>query len=253
MQHRDPRKVSPPPMDLTSILKNAAASLGEKTAIVSGDRRISFASLEKDANRVANALIKMGVKKGDRVAMMQANSPEFVAVFFGIIKAGAIAVPLDSRYVADELDSLFNDCTPKVFFIEKPPLEALLPALARFTSIEHIVTVNYQQDKRFISYEECWHKTRQPALACPLPRKISPSYPIPAGPPTNLTASPCRTGAFTPRSSTPPATFRQTEKDVMMLFALPMYHQFGLTAVLLASLYTGNNDSRRAGHRALYR
>jgi long-chain acyl-CoA synthetase len=141
-------------MDLPAILKDSAARLADKTAIIMGERKVSFADLEKDSNRVAHALLKMGVKNGDRVAMMQASNPEFAAVFFGIIKAGAIAVPLDSRYVAGELSSLFNDCTPKVFFIEGPCLEPLLPALPGFTSIEHIIAVNYQPDERFIGYED---------------------------------------------------------------------------------------------------
>jgi long-chain acyl-CoA synthetase len=227
-------------MDLTFILKNAAARFADKTAIVIGERRVSFASLEKDSNRVAHALLKMGVKKGDRVAMMQAGNPEFVAVFFGIIKTGAIAVPLDSRYVADELVSLFNDCTPKVFFIENLPLESLLPALPRFTSIEHFITVNYQQDKRFFSYEEILKQNLPSSVNVSIdPGDIAIiSY-------TGGATQKCHGVVLSHQSVhtevvNSAGTFRQTEKDVMMLFALPMYHQFGLTAVLLASLYKGN-------------
>jgi len=227
-------------MDLTSILKNAAARFGDKTAIVCGERRVSFASLEKDSNRVAHALLKMGVKKGDRVAMMQASSPEFVAVFFGIIKAGATAVPLDSRYVAAELTSLFSDCTPKVFFIEGSCLEPLIPSLTGFSSIKHFVAVNHQPDERFSSYEEILKQN--PASSVNM--KIEPddtaiiSY-------TGGATQQCHGVALSHRNVyteviNSAGTFRQTEKDVMILFALPMYHQFGLTAVLLASIYTGN-------------
>ena len=92
-------------MILGELLKNAAQRWGDKTAILMGNRRVSYHELEETSNRVANALIKMGVEKGDRVATMQSSNPEFVTVFFGILKAGAIAIPLDSRYVADELDS----------------------------------------------------------------------------------------------------------------------------------------------------
>jgi len=227
-------------MDLTSILKNSAARLADKTAIAIGKRRVSFARLEEDSNRVAHALLKMGVKKGDRVAMMQANHPEFVSVFFGIIKTGAIAVPLDSRYIAAELASLFNDCTPKLFVIENPPLESLLPALPGFASIKHVVTVNYQQDKRFISYEEILAKNPASSVNVPIdPDDIAIiSY-------TGGATQQCHGVALSHRSVYTEVInsaigFKQTEKDVMMLFALPMYHQFGLTAVLLASLYKGN-------------
>jgi long-chain acyl-CoA synthetase len=227
-------------MDLTSILKNTANRLPDKTAIIFGERRVSFARLEADSNRVAHALLKMGVKKGDRVAMMQASNPEFVNVFFGILKAGAIAVPLDSRYVPAELASLFNDCSPKVFFIENPPLESLLFALPGFTAIEHIVTVNYQPDKRFTSYEDILEQNPASPVNVPIaPEDIAIiSY-------TGGATQRCHGVALTHQSVyievvNSVATFRQTENDVMVLFALPMYHQFGLTAVLLASIYTGN-------------
>ena len=229
------------PMDLISLLENAAARFAGKAAIITGERRISFARLEEDANRVAHALIKMGVKKGDRVAMMQANNPEFVSVFFGILKAGAIAVPLDSRYVAGELASLCNDCHPKVFIIENPPLESLLPTLSKFDSIEHIIAVNYQQDERFITYQEIL-ENNPPS---PVKASIDPDDIAIISYTGGATQQPHGV-ALSHRSVYTEVInsaigFEQTEKDVMMLFALPMYHQFGLTAVLLASLHKGNS------------
>ena len=227
-------------MDLKSILENTARRLGDKTAINYGERRVSFADLEEDSNRVGRALINMGVNKGDRVAMMLASNPEFVSVFFGIIKAGGIAVPLDSRYVADELESLFNDCTPKVFIIENPPLESLLPALPKFKSIEHVIALKYQDDRRFISYQKILENNPPTSVNV----KIKPDDIAIISYTGGATQNPHGV-ALSHRSVyteviNSAATFEQTENDVIMLFALPMYHQFGLTAVLLASIYKGN-------------
>jgi len=227
-------------MNLTAILKNAADRYGDKTAIIMGERSTSFKDLEKDANRVAHALLKMGIKKGDRVAMMQASNPEFVAIFFGILKVGAIAVPLDSRYVPPELASLFEDCTPRVFFIENPPLESLLPALPGFRTIEHIITVNYQPDARFTRYEDIIKQNPPSEVNVEIKPEDTAIISYTGGPtfhPHGVALSHQNVYTEVVNSA---ATFRQTEKDVMMLFALPMYHQFGLTAVLLGSLYKGN-------------
>ena len=90
-------------MDLNQILERAARTYKTKTAMVMGERHVSFAELDEAASRIANALRKMGVKKGDRVATIQASNPEFATIFFGIMRAGGIAVPLDARYVVDEL------------------------------------------------------------------------------------------------------------------------------------------------------
>ena len=227
-------------MNLKSILESAAERFADKAAIILGERHVSFAQIDEDSNRVAHALIKMGVKKGDRVAMIQASNPEFATIFFGIIKAGAIAVPLDSRYIADELEILFNDCRPKVLAIENPPMETLLPALSRFTSIEHIINFDPDREGQFSDYSKIIDES-SPASANV---EISPediaviSY---TGGPTQKPHG----VALSHRSLYTEAVdsaegFKQTENDILMQFALPTYHQFGLTAVLIASILTGN-------------
>ena len=200
------------PMDLRSILENTARRVGAKTAIVYGERRVSFASLEEDSNRFAQALIKLGVKRGDRVAMLQNSSPEFVVVFFGIMKVGGIAVPLDTRYVADELVSLCNDCTPKVVVSETALLEPLLKALPKCPSIKHIITVGDNATEKFISYEKIMAENPPKPLKLTSSRMISPLFLIPADPPITRTASPYRTGVWLPRLSAPsrPSSRRKT-------------------------------------------
>jgi long-chain acyl-CoA synthetase len=182
----------------------------------------------------------MGIKKGDRIATMQASNPEFVNIFFGIIKAGAVAVPLDSRYVADELVSLFNDCRPRVLVIEDPPLERLLPALKRFDTIEHIITVNTESDGQFTSYREIIANNQPESVEVPLDPEDTAIISYTGGPTQGphgvaLSHRSVRTEAINSAE-----TMKLTEKDVVMQFALPTYHQFGLTAVLMASIHTGN-------------
>jgi long-chain acyl-CoA synthetase len=225
---------------IKSPLENTAERVGDKTAIVFGERRISFASLEEDSNKFARALVKLGVKKGDRVAMLQNSSPEFVVVLFGIVKTGSIVVPLDTRYVIDELISLGNDCTPKVVVSETALLEPLLKALPKCPSIKHIITVGDNAAGNFLSYEKIMEENPSESIKI----KIDPdgvaiiSYT--GGPTYHPHGVAISHRSLMTEVISSVETFEQTEKDVFMLFALPMYHQFGLTAVLLASIYTGN-------------
>jgi long-chain acyl-CoA synthetase len=228
------------PADLTSMLAAAARRSGCRTAIVMGDRRVSFVDLEADSNRVANALKKMGVKKGDRVAMVQASNPEFVNVFFGILKAGGIAVPLDSRYVPDELVSLFNDCRPRVLVVEEPLLESLLSSFSRFDSIEHVITVNSDVGGRFVSYRQILAENPAEIIDVPIAPADLAIISYTGGPTLNPHGVALSHRAVCTEIVASAVTMKQTEKDVMVEFALPMYHQFGLTAVVLASIYTGN-------------
>ncbi|MBQ1725766.1 MAG: acyl--CoA ligase [Treponema sp.] len=66
-------------------------------------REITWRVFDEKANRMANMLLARGVKRGDKVAILMMNCLEWLPVYFGILKAGAIAVPLNFRYTADEI------------------------------------------------------------------------------------------------------------------------------------------------------
>ncbi len=64
--------------NLKQMLEAAAERYASNTAIICGERHFSYAELDEAANRLANAFLAMGVRKGDRIAALMANSPEFV-------------------------------------------------------------------------------------------------------------------------------------------------------------------------------
>ncbi len=136
-------------MNLLEMLKNTVKQYADKTAIVLGEQRVSYAELDEASSKVANALRELKVEKGDRVAMLLPNGPEFAVICLGIIKAGGIAVPLDIRYHMDELASLFANCKPKVLVSENPFLEPIVPALSRFDSIEHVIDLGSSYKDKF--------------------------------------------------------------------------------------------------------
>ncbi|MBR3637180.1 MAG: acyl--CoA ligase, partial [Lachnospiraceae bacterium] len=71
-------------------------------------REITWNVFEEKANRFANMLISRGVKKGDKVAILLMNCLEWLPIYFGILKTGALAVPLNFRYTSDEIDYCLN-------------------------------------------------------------------------------------------------------------------------------------------------
>ena len=66
-------------------------------------KEMTWGEFDKKANRFANLLLSRGIKKGDRVAILLMNSLEWLPVYFGVLKAGALAVPLNYRYTAEEI------------------------------------------------------------------------------------------------------------------------------------------------------
>jgi long-chain acyl-CoA synthetase len=66
-------------------------------------RDMTWRVFNEKANRLANLLIKRGIKKGDKVAILLMNCLEWLPIYFGILKTGAVAVPLNFRYTAEEI------------------------------------------------------------------------------------------------------------------------------------------------------
>ena len=80
-------------------------------------REMTWGEFDKKANRFANLLLTRGCKKGDKVAILLMNSLEWLPIYFGILKAGAVAVPLNYRYTAEEIRYCLEkaDCTMLAF------------------------------------------------------------------------------------------------------------------------------------------
>jgi len=227
-------------MNLKLMLEETASRYSEKTAIVLGNRRLSYAELDEASNKVANILTKIGVTKGDRVAILLANSPEFVTTYFGIAKTGAIAVPLDTKYKLSELSSLFNDFSPKVLVTESPTLEPLIPVLSRFKSIRHVINLSSKDEGRFLSYQEIMSTSSAQRIEVELEPEDIAQITYTSGPSFHPTGIVFSHWHLVKEATIIADGFQQTDKDIVLLFALPMHHVLGLVAVLLASIYKGS-------------
>ena len=102
---------------LGKILDEIAGKFPNQEAIVSGDQRINYETLFDRVNSMANALLKMGVKKGDKVAIWMSNIPEWVYVHFACIKIGAPVIPLNTRYRSHELEYILKQSDSTTLFM----------------------------------------------------------------------------------------------------------------------------------------
>jgi len=104
----------------------ARAALGEKPLAVIEGETLTYAEADLRANRIANALVELGVGKGDVVATLMHNSVEHVCTWFGSAKLGAIWAPLNIALVQLDLKAALADAAPRVVVVD----EALLGNLA---------------------------------------------------------------------------------------------------------------------------
>jgi long-chain acyl-CoA synthetase len=103
-------------MNLATNLERSALFFSNRPALSEAGREVTYRQLNEKANRVATALIKMGVKPGDFIGLCAPNSTEWIIFYFGVLKAGAIAVTLSSLLRGDELSFLLNHSRPRFVF-----------------------------------------------------------------------------------------------------------------------------------------
>jgi long-chain acyl-CoA synthetase len=227
-------------MNLKLMLEQSAKRYGGKTVVVMGDSRLSYAQLDEASNKVANALIGVGVGKGDRVAMLLSNSPEFVTTYFGVVKIGGVAVLLDTKYKLTELTSLFNDSQPKVLVTESPLLEPIGPALSGFKSIAQVIEVGSEYKGQFLNYQEIMATSSSRPVAVELEPEDTAHIAYTSGPSFNPRGVVMSHQALVREAAISGDGFQQTDKDIVVLFALPMHHAFGLVVILLTAIAKGS-------------
>jgi long-chain acyl-CoA synthetase len=129
-------------MNITQSLEDTANKVPHKEAIVLGDRRITYGELDAASNRVANALLKLGMKKGTHVAILMSHSPEWVIDYFGVIKGGGIAVLLNTALKAPELDGLLRDSDSEILITERKFSRMLSQVLPHIPVLRHVIEVD---------------------------------------------------------------------------------------------------------------
>src|SRR6202051_3333694 len=94
-----------------------------KTAIIdlggeAGPREVGYGALDDMASGVARALLGRGLERGDRVAILSANRAEYLAAYYGIMRAGLVAVPINFKFPRQTIHFIIRDCGAKLVFCD---------------------------------------------------------------------------------------------------------------------------------------
>jgi long-chain acyl-CoA synthetase len=99
-------------------LRATARELPDKPAVVTASGALSFAALDRTADRIAAGLVQLGVRRGDRVATMLPNGLEAAAAIYGVLRSGAALSPLNPQIKRDRLAHILADCHPRVLICD---------------------------------------------------------------------------------------------------------------------------------------
>lgn len=103
-------------LNLAYAFDHSARELPDKTAIIFGEKRFTFSQVNALVNQVANGLKAAGIGKGDKVALSCLNLPYFPMVYYGILKTGAVVVPLNVLLKSREIAYHLKDSEAKAYF-----------------------------------------------------------------------------------------------------------------------------------------
>jgi acyl-CoA synthetase (AMP-forming)/AMP-acid ligase II len=127
---------------LPELLRRQAKQRPTHTAIIFGDRRVSYAELDAAANRVANALIADGVAPGARVALLAKDSDRGYEVLLGCAKAGAVALSVNWRLAPREIAYIIRDAQAELVFVGRDFAAQLAAVRAELPGVRRIIVVS---------------------------------------------------------------------------------------------------------------
>ncbi len=108
-----PAHIDYPELTLPELLAASARKYPQRTATIFMGKALSYAQLDEAATRFAIALSRLGVEKGDRVALVLPNCPQFLIGYYGAMRLGAVVVPTNPMYVEREMEHQFKDAGVK--------------------------------------------------------------------------------------------------------------------------------------------
>jgi len=129
------------PLTPVRLKLHAARLFGRKIGVVCENQRFSYAEFNERCDRLSDALLKLGLRKGDRVAYLSFNCHRLLEGYYGVPQIGSILLPLNIRLSPEELGYILNDSSPRLLFFD-PGFGPLVEVLRSYTSsLEHYIAL----------------------------------------------------------------------------------------------------------------
>ncbi len=139
-------------LNIADLAEHTIDAVPDRVALICGDESLTYGQLEEKANRLAHYLLDHGVKKDDKVGLYCRNRIEIVIGMLGIVKAGAILVNVNFRYVEGELKYLFENSDMVALIHERQYADRVANVLPETPDVKTVLVVEDGSDKEFSSY-----------------------------------------------------------------------------------------------------
>jgi crotonobetaine/carnitine-CoA ligase len=164
------------PRVLGELIEDRAKRLGDKIFLRFKDQNISYNEINRYTNRCANAFKNLGIGKGDKVSIMLLNCPEFLYLWFGLAKCGAVEVPVNTSYKGEFLRHIVDQSDSKILVISHEFLDRLKLIENALKKVEKVVVLGDIQKQEvagfkipMMSFEEFFNNSEDPVDVKVLP------------------------------------------------------------------------------------
>jgi len=224
---------------LHEILKKTAREYPEKTAIIFGEREISYAELEMLSDRFAIGLVSLGVGKGDRVAVFLPNIPQFIIAYYGILKAGAVVTTISPLHREREVEYQLGDSEAETI-IALDSLYTIVETVWRKTPLKRAVLTSLEAFASETGQKHnvhSFHQLLEKSAPNPPNVKINPGEDLAALQYTGGTTGTAKGAMLTHANLVTntlgfAAWIRGSVAKETFLTALPLFHIYGMTTSL---------------------
>jgi acyl-CoA synthetase (AMP-forming)/AMP-acid ligase II len=221
-------------MNTTDFLDIAVAICPDRECVIFEGQRFTYAQIQERVERLAGAMARLGLQKGDRIGMLCVNRHQFVEAYFATAKLGGIFVPLNYRAKAEELEYMIDFAEIKLLFAEARYLELVRSIRPKLTKLLHLVPVEADEPGE---YETLIGGEPDPAPAADIADDDITILMFTSGTTGRPKAVPLRHDAFVNYAleNVEPAGFDHHERNIL---SVPLYHVAGIQAMIPA-IYGG--------------
>jgi len=223
-------------MNTTDFLSIANAICPDRDFIAFEGKRQTFNQTNERVNRLGNALAKLDIGKGDRIAILQVNCSQYIESYFACAKLGAIFVPLNFRTDPDDLTYMLNNAEAKVLLLGDRYLDMARAMLPNLPSVKHCISIDGKQED-MLYYEDLVSTSSPDEIFTEIEDEDVTILAYTAGTTSRPKGVPLRHDAFATYvlENVEPASPDIEEGN---LVSVPFYHVAGIQA-MMAAVYGG--------------
>ncbi len=221
-------------INLALLLKNSVSAHADRPVLISNGKRITYRKLFKSVQIINRFLKQFGMKKGDKVAIMLPNIPEFVYCYFAIVQTGAVAVLINTSSTPTELNYLLNNCDASILLTNVSNEKKFREIETQLTTCHTLCLVDSETVQQLLDSDQSIDIDEKTDIAADDPAEII----YTAG----LTGKPLGAvlthGNLCAQLNMIQPIFRRQPEDVGLCL-IPLFHSFGATVNMLNVVQAG--------------